>query len=262
MKHIPYYAISILLFGTLACGVQGANLEPTASPGVPTNTLVPTNTQMPPDTPTALATATPDVAATAAVSATESASDVMSELDRIMSDSDVPYQEGHLAWRQTDQFNIQMTGPEFRILEIDGDLSAANFIFKADVTWEATGLLVCGAIFRSEPNLEEGKQYQFAYLRLSGLPAWSIEVHEFGKYKNSPTDTKTSNALDLRNGSTNQFILLVQDDSFTLYLNGVRQGRYFDYSNQRTSGSFGFMGYQDSGRGGCEFENAWIWSLD
>ena len=110
--------------------------------------------------------------------------------------------------------------------------------------------------------MEVGKQYKFFFLRLSGLPAWAIELHEFGYFKNSPTSVKTSNALDLRNGSTNQFVLLVQDDNFTVYLNGVRQGRYYDYSKQRANDLLGFIASQDSGTGECRFENSWVWSLD
>jgi hypothetical protein len=155
-----------------------------------------------------------------------------------------------------------MSGPDAGFLEIDDKLTAGNFILKSDVTWEATGLLVCGAMFRSEPNLEKGKQYQFVFLRFSGLPAWAIEVHEFGQFKNSPTKTKFSDALDLGNGATNEFMLVVQDDHFTLYLNRVRQGTYYDYSKQRTDGSFGFLGYQQSGEGSCKFENSWVWALE
>ena len=44
--------------------------------------------------------------------------------------------------------------------------------------------------------------------------------------KNSPTKTKFSDALDLSNAATNEFMLVVQDDHFTLYLNRVRQGTY------------------------------------
>jgi len=262
MKRYPYYTLFVLLIVSLACGTQGTNPDPTVAPAEPTETLSPTDTPLPTDTPTPLPTATPDAAATAAVRATESASDVFDELDHLLGNSDISYQDGHLAWQQTDQMNVQLSGPDFMILGLDDDLTAGDFIFKSDVTWEATGLLFCGAIFRSEPNLEEGKQYQFVFLRLSGLPAWTIEVHEFGYFKNSPTDIKTSKALDLRNGATNQFVLAVQDDNFTLYLNGVRQGTYYDYSKQLTKGSLGFMGYQDSGKGSCEFENSWVWSLD
>ena len=92
---------------------------------------------------------------------------------------------------------------------------------------------MCGAIFRSEPDMDKGKQYQFVFLRFSGLPAWAIEVHEYGQFRNSPTKTKFSDALDLDNGATNEFMLVVQDDHFTLYLNEARQGTYYDYSKQR-----------------------------
>lgn len=112
------------------------------------------------------------------------------------------------------------------------------------------------------PYVLSVRKYQFVYLRLSGLPAWAIEVHEFGKYKNSPSGTRTAGAIDLANGATNQFVLVVRDDNFTLYLNGVRQGTYYDYSKQRNDGSFGFLGWQDSGNGSCEFENSWVWPLE
>lgn len=258
MKRFPCYALLVLMLAILACGSV-----PGASPQVePSDIPEATTTTAPTDTPTPLPTSTPDVAATAAVRATQSAADTLSELDDVLGDTDIPYADGHLAWQHDSLLTIKMTGPDYRITDIDKTLTAGNFIFKSDVTWEASGILICGAIFRSEPDLKKGRQYQFVFLRLSGLPAWAIEVHEFGNFKNTPTKTKFSDALDLGNGSTNQFMLVVQDDNFTLYLNGVRQGRYFDYSNQRTEGSFGFMGYQDSGNGKCEFENSWIWSLD
>ena len=133
---------------------------------------------------------------------------------------------------------------------------------KSDVTWEASGIIICGIMFRSEPNLEKGKQYQFIYLRLSGLPAWEIDVFEFGRYKNSPSKTQYSNAIDQDNGATNQVVLVAQDEQFTVYINRARQGRYFDYSKQRMDGSFAFQGFQDSGTGSCNFENSWIWSLE
>lgn len=155
-----------------------------------------------------------------------------------------------------------MTGPDYQIVDVDEGLTAGNFIFKSDVTWEASGILICGVIFRSEQNLLEGKQYQFPYLRLSGLPAWAIEVHEFGRFRNSPTDIKFSNALNLENGATNQLVLVVQNDNFTVYINQVRQGRFYDYSKQRMDGYFGFFASQDAGNGYCEFENSWVWSLE
>jgi len=264
MRRFPIYAIIMLAIVALACAgtAPAAIPEPTNTLVIPSDTPEPTATPMPTDTPTPLPTATPDVAATAAVRATQSAGDVLDELDKLLGDTDIPYKDGYLAWQETSPLDIKMTGPDYQVSDIDEDLTAGNFIFKSDVTWEATGLMICGAIFRSEPNLLKGKQYQFIYLRLSGLPAWEIDVFEFGEFKNSPSGTKTAGAIDLDNGATNQFLLVVQDDNFTLYLNGVRQGRYFDYSKQRTEGSFGFLGWQDSGNGSCEFENSWVWSLD
>lgn len=265
MNRFPIFALLVLMVAALACGgiAPAAKPEPTATFVRPSNTPIPTDTPAPTDTPTPLPpTATPDAAATGAVLATQSAADTLGELDKLLKDASVPYKDGHLAWQQTKPLAIKMTGPDYQIMDIDDDLTAGNFIFKSDVTWEASGLMICGAVFRSEPNLLEGKQYQFVYLRLSGLPAWAIEVHEFGNYKNSPSGARTAGAIDLANGATNQFVLVVRDDNFTLYLNGVRQGTYYDYSKQRNDGSFGFLGWQDSGKGSCEFENSWVWSLD
>ncbi len=261
MKRFPYAALFVLILAMLACVVPGLSPEATVTP-LPSDTPAPTDTAMPTDTATPLPTATPDVAATTAARATQSAVDVLGELDILLDDTDIPYKEGHLIWQQAKPLSIKLSGPANQIQIIDRDLTAANFIFKSDVTWEASGIILCGAVFRSEPNLEEGKQYQFLYLRLSGLPAWAIEVHEFGYFKNSLTKSKYSDALDLDNGATNQFVIVAQDEQFTVYINSVRQGTYYDYSKQRMEGSFGFLGLQDSGKGNCEYENSWVWSLD
>jgi hypothetical protein len=260
MKKVTCFTLLMFLLLS-ACGTLPLGAAPTPT-ALPTDTLQPTASQTPLPTLTSTPTETPDVTATAAFSATLAADDVMSELDKVLGDTDIPYKKGHLVWQQEDPLSIEMEGPDSQILEIDEDLTAGDFIFKSDVTWDATGLLLCGATFRSEPDLLKGKQYQFLFLRFSGLPAWAIEVHEFGQYRNSPTKTKFSDALDLDNGATNQFVLAVQDDHFTLYLNNARQGTYYDYSKQRAEGSFGFLAIQQSGRGSCEFENSWVWTLD
>jgi hypothetical protein len=262
MKKILYFALLALILLS-ACSKIPLLAAPTPTPSpTASQTPQPTASPTPAPTHTSTPTATPDLAATAAVNATLAASDVMSEVEKVLGEEDIPYKEGHLAWQQNDPLKIEMKGPDHDILEIDKKLTAGDFIFKSDVTWDATGLLLCGAVFRSEPDLTKGKQYQFLFLRFSGLPAWAIEVHEFGQYRNSPTKTKFSDALDLDNGATNQFMLAVQDDHFTLYLNGTHQGTYYDSSKQRAEGSFGFLAIQQSGRGSCEFENSWVWSLD
>lgn len=261
MKRFPY--LTLLVFLITSCANIPGLAGPTATfTPLPTNTPEPTFTPLPTETPTLVPTPTPNKTATAVAHATESAGSVLDELDKLLGDTDIPYQQGHLAWQQTKSISINMRGPDAGFTEIDKDLTAGNFILKSDVTWNATGLLLCGAIFRSEPNIEKGRQYQFLFMRFSGLPAWAIELHEFGQFKNSPTKVQFSDAIDQGNGATNQFVLIAQDEQFNLYLNNVRQGRYFDYSKQRMDGSFAFLGIQQSGEGSCEFKNSWVWSLD
>lgn len=262
MKRLPYTVSVLSLLIIIACVAPGAAV-PTATP-VPTNTAEPTSTStpLPTDTPTSIPTSTPDKTATAVVQATEKAGSVLEELEDVLGESDIDYEQGHLVWQQSKPMAIDMHGPSAQYTEIQRDLTAGDFILKSDVTWTATGLLICGAIFRSEPNLERGKQYQFLFLRFSGLPAWAVEVHEFGQFSNSPTKTQYADAIDQGNRATNQFVLIARDEQFNIYLNKVSQGRYFDYSKQRMEGSFAFTALQDSGDGSCEFENSWIWSLD
>ncbi|HXD09406.1 MAG TPA: hypothetical protein VN653_05025 [Anaerolineales bacterium] len=246
----------------IACGsLAGLNPAATATPQ-PTNTAEPTFTPLPSDTPTSPPTSTPDAAATKAAKATETADAALAELDKYLGeDAGIPYQEGHLLWQQSERYSLNLTGPDSGFLAIE-DIQAGDFIFKADVTWEATGLLVCGGVFRSEADIEKGKQYIFSYLRLSGLPAWSIDVNRYGQYQNSVSGFRTSGAVDLGNGATNLFLIVAQDNQFTVYINRTREGRFFDNSSQLSEGVFGFFGAQDSGKGTCDFENAWIWSLD
>jgi len=226
----------------------------------PTATPTASSTPLPTNTPTPLPTSTPNIGATA----TAQASDVLSEVSALV-DDDIPYVDGHLAWKQTEPVTIEMSGPQgnrgvFR--EIDKNLSAGDFIFKSDITWNASGIIICGTVFRSESDIEKGKQYQIYFYRLSGLPAYFIDVFDQGFFKNTITDAKFSKELDTSNDATNQFTLVAQGEQFNVYVNGKYQGRYFDYSNQRTNGLFSFLAWQQSGIGSCKFENSWIWAIN
>jgi hypothetical protein len=254
------YIILLSLLILQACSTPPVE-APTAT-SAPTNTPAPTVTPLPTDTPTPVPTSTPDKVATAAAQSTASAQTVLDELDKLLGDTDIPYQEGHLEWQQEKPLTVSLKGPSWDYTEIDDNLVGKNFILKSDVTWDATGIIICGTIFRSEPDLVKGKQYEFVYLRLSGLPAWQIGVNEFGRFKNTPTKTQYSDAIDQDNRATNQIVLVAQDEQFNVYINGVHQGRYFDYSKQRMEGNFAFTGNQDSGEGNCKFENSWVWALD
>ena len=246
-----------------ACGVLPI-AEPATSTPMPTKTSIPTatSTLLPTETPTPVPTNTPDAAATTAARSTAEADAILGELDELLGNTDIPYKEGHLEWKQVKPLMVSLTGPGWDYVEVDKDLQAANFILKSDVTWKATGIIICNVIFRAEPDLVKGKQYDFSFLRFSGLPAWEIGVYEHGKFLNSPTKVQYSDAIDLDNRATNEVLLIVQDEQFNLYINGAHQGRYFDYSKQRMEGTFGFSADQDSGEGSCNFENSWVWSLD
>lgn len=255
MKRFPYFVLSILMLLAACSNIPG--ISPTA-----TSTPKPTFKPLPTETPTQVPTATPNATATMAARATLAADDMLSDLDKLLGDTDIPYRDGYLAWKYDDPITIKMTGPDSKLMEVDDRLKTGNFILKSDVTWNASGIILCGVIFRSEEDLVLGGQYQFLFLRLSGLPAWAIEFHEFGYYKNSLTTTKYSSALLQGNNATNEFVLVADNEEFTLYINRVRQGRYFDNSKQREDGAFAFLGTQDSGKGSCTYENSWIWSLD
>lgn len=259
MKRFMF--LSLLLSIVLqACGVLPAPV-PTGT-SVPTNTPIPTSTPLPTETPTQVPTATPDKTATAAAEAAQASESIRKELDDLLGDTEIPYEAGHLAWKQVKPLRVSLKGPSWDYVEVDRDLVEKNFILKSDVTWEASGIIICGVIFRSEDDIEKGKQYKFSYLRLSGLPAWAIEVFEFGQFRNSPTKTQYSNSMNQGNGATNQVVLVAQDEQFTLFINRIRQGRYYDNSKQRMDGTFAFQGSQDSGEGTCDFENSWVWALE
>lgn len=255
MNRKVLVAFLVLVLLTMACGTAAPEPTATSTPEPPT--LTPTATA----TSTPVPTATPNKAATVAAKATQAADDVLAELDAILANEDVAYQEGSLLWKQETPLVIDMTGPSGYFQTFAEGEIGRNFILKSDVTWEATGIIVCGISFRSEPDFIEGKQYKFLYLRFSGAPAWAIEFHEFGYFKNSPTKIQYSNAVDLANGATNQVLIVVRDDEFKVFINGTSQGRYFDYSKQQLEGGFAALASQDSGEGKCEYENTFIWAL-
>lgn len=255
MNHRTYFAFLVLILLGIACGTFSTNPTPTSSPVPSTATVAATKTKTP------APTNTPDRAATVAAKATQSARDILAEIEDELRDEDIDYRNGELLWKQTGPISVELNGPASQILPFAEDQEVGNFILTSEVTWKASGIIFCGVIFHSEPDFVQGKQYQFVYLRLSGVPAWAIEFHEFGYAKNSPTKVQYSNAIDLANEATNRLTIVVRDEEFIVYINGARQGRFFDYSKQNPSGLFAAMAFQDSGKGSCEYENTYVWAL-
>lgn len=258
----------IILIAVLASGCQTSALDQaatmiaeTVTAAPPSDTPRPVFTLLPLNTPILKSTATPNVALTTTVEAFN----VLFELDvQVGTNSAFRYEEGQLAWKQNEPITIHMTGPQKDLgifHALDKSIHATNFIFKSDVTWNAVGVLICGLAFRTEENLDRGKQYQFYFYRLSGLPAYKIDVYDLGRFKNTITDVKFSDQINVDNESTNQFVLAAQDEQFTIYINGKRQGDFYDSSKQRSDGLLAFLAWQDSGKGSCTFKNSWVWVL-
>jgi hypothetical protein len=116
-------------------------------------------------------------------------------------------------------------------------------------------------MFRSESNIETGQYYLFAFLRLSGAPAWDIEFYKDGRYSANITGLKYATAIKLQNGATNNIIIIAEGNKFTVYINSQRIGTFYDYSELRIDGRFAFAAVQETGESTCKFENSWVWLL-
>jgi len=255
-------AMLALALASMACLV-GATPAPTATPTTaPTNMPIPatatpvppTNTPVPPT-----ATATPNLAATVAAEATQQAGAVIKDIQAFLTSLDLPT-EGSLGWYQDEPAYIDLEGYQATdFVPFAEDLEANNFIFKTDVTWESTGWPTCGILFRSNPGFEN--YYWFEVLRLSGLPAWFISYYKDNYWEFSPSGERFSDKLDQGNGATNELVLMADGNKFVVYINGQRQGQYFDDSKKSMKGYFAFAGWHESGTTTCGYENSWVWSL-
>jgi hypothetical protein len=238
----------------------------TAVPPTDTSTPEPTETPSPEPTdtpvPTETATPTPDLAATTAFEATQAAEEAMALVGDTLAELELSTESGNLAWIQEEAMPIKSsTYDEFNQEGIDDGVVYENYVLYVDVTWETTTALAgCGITFHSEDNLEKGKQYQFFAYRFSGLPAWDVELWEYGRYKAQTTGKWMINeAIDLSNGATNSYVLVVKDGLLSAYANGRRLSNVIISSLYK--GRIAFYGWQESGESLCLFENGWIWAL-
>lgn len=270
----------ILLFGLgLSCQVGGLGAKPTETPvptatatpiptatetptPTPTNTPIPTDTPTPTSTSTLTPTPTRDRTATEIARETRVAEVVIADIQGALEKVEYPSDTGSLGWYQTETVFLEMDEPEQGLYqEFAEDLVAADFVVQTDITWEASGLIVCGFMFRSEPDFRTGAQYQFSFLRLSGLPAWAIEYYDNGEFKYSITDIRFADAIDLENGARNTFVVIAEGNKFTVYVNDARLGSFYDDGKRRDEGRFAYVSSQDAGEATCKFENTWIWLL-
>ncbi len=171
--------------------------------------------------------------------------------------------QGKLGWLQTDPITVKLdTAWEYNTLPAAEGVSASDFVIKTDLTWNTSGILICGIVFRSDRNLLTGNQYLLEFLQFSGLPGWDILFLKDEKIASNITGkARFADALKLNNDDTNTILLWVEGNKFTLFINDKRIGSFYDYSNLSMQGLFGFYGNQESGSSTCEFANSWVWVL-
>jgi hypothetical protein len=238
--------------------------QPSHTP-VPTNTLEPTSTStpLPTDTPTAMPTKTPtpDLAATEAAVATQAADEIIARIAPELDKLGLSPKDGYLAWYSTQPEDIRVFDYNAAGASLVGDdLTVGDFILFTDVTWESSlGFATCGIIYRAEPE-SDGEYYYFQALRLSGLPAWAIDFWDGDRFITSVSGgAQTNRAINLDQGSTNSYMLVVQGDKMTAYANGTRLRTQYD--KRRSEGYLAFTAWQDSGETTCTFSNGWVWAL-
>jgi hypothetical protein len=205
----------------------------------------------------------PNIAATKAYEATQAAEVLYAEIDKVLQIAGLSTELGSLLWVQTGSVPIDLTSYQEIVYDpFVGDPTASDFVLYSEVTWESSGGYAgCDLIFRSEPNFEEGAQYELQTIRLSGLPGWDIIYNNHGYFEKNVTGILTAGAIDQDQGAMNKILLIAEGEKFTVYFNDLRTGSYFDYSKNRLDGQFAFSAWQESGETTCTFENSWVWSL-
>ncbi len=276
MNRRLIFLVLIAVFSLAAAACTPPTPEPTATPE-PTDTAVPTDTPEPTatDTPEPTATDTPeptstetltptptiDLAATASFESTQAAEVVLAAIDETLALYGYSTASGSLGYVGTEPIDLSVVNFGTIVFEpIAEDLEFSNFVISLDITWDSTsGLAGCGLIFRSEPDLINGAQYMFRTLRLSGLPAWTIEQWDFGQPQNQ-LRLETNIAIDLDSGATNNFVLIADGTTLTVYANGTRLTGLT--IGQLATGRMAVITWQESGETTCLYDNYWIWELE
>lgn len=259
----------VTIFGTCLLISLLYSCNPISNKISVTDTQPPTSTPPPTSTSTSIPSATippsptPDITATESARATKTTSEHLESMKKDLMMVGYP-ETGYLAWYQTLPISVIPSASQKMEYELlDENLVVSDFIFKTDVTWSATSLQFCGFDFRAEPNLENGKKYNFIFMRLSGLPGWEIDYYENGEFLKAITErAHFSRALITDNNATNEFVLVAKGNEFTVYINKVRQGTFFDYGNELSVGQIAFMAFQDSGQSVCTFNHGWLWVFE
>lgn len=269
----------ILLLSLAACTpAQPATptpepVEPTITQPPPTDTPAPTDTPEPTatftpeptDTPEPTPTITPDRAATRGAKMTEVAAEIEGEIQAELEELGIDPARGRLAWRSDEPIGMTLdTYNTFATYPFIDGAEIADFVLKAEVSWESTGgLMICGFWMRGESFEERAAHYLFQTLRLSGIPAWDIEYIKFNQWVatlSSGGQVQTTIAIDQDFGATNTYVIVADGAVMEVYANGTRLGQAA-VSTLRDGVLGGYIS-QESGESTCVWENVWIWDLE
>ncbi len=225
--------------------------EPTATPP-PTSTLTPTPTQ----------TATPDAAATAAFEATQAAEVLIENIEAELLAAGFDPQGGSLAYHSTMPVTMRLDSYRtHRWLPLAAGQSFTNFALRADVTWESTsGYALCGFWLRGESLDADAEHVTFEAIRLSGAPLWSVEQWRYNRIESHLVgNPRSSPEINQEQGSTNQYLFVMQGTTLSIFVNGESLGRAT--VTRPLEGLVAFYIRQESGETMCSFDNAWVWEL-
>lgn len=249
----------VLIAAGLGCSAGGEPPSPTPVPA--TSTEEPTATPLP--TATRTPRPTPDRAATAAAEETEVA-ELMDAIVRAdLAEIDRENRAGQVDFFSPDPYELVVdTFNSYTYAPLDPGSEYSDFILHFDVTWDSkTGVAGCGVIFRSEEDLEEGEQFRFQGIRLSGYPAWDVTLWRYGRIVSSATSgVRQSAAINLASGSKNEYFLEADGTVFTAFANGTKLGSAT--TSRRSQGEIALFVWQESGRTSCRYENIWVFSLE
>jgi hypothetical protein len=242
--------LPILLLNA-SCGLPFLE-KPTETP-TPTTTATFTPLPTSTNTPRPTAKALPNLFATQAAERNQAIRDILTQLN-------LSVDTGSVGWYQNEKVDLPMEGNQGFYYKFDPTVIASDFVISTEITWNTNSWPTCGLWFRTDDDWGDGDHYGLYFLRFSGLPAFSIRYYQDGNFSSNITEeTRYSSYLSSEDGATNQIILAAVGNEFKVYINGVFEGRYYDWGSKLSKGKFAFRAYQSAGETTCTFDNTWIW---
>ena len=173
---------------------------------------------------------------------------------------------GHVAWVMKEPVILDGSGYAMGFFEPIKELGVVkDFVVQSEVTWDTSGgLSGCGYVFRAPDDwdMKIGDFYTYEMIRLQYSPTWFINYFKDGRWNYALPNrdgVSSANILDTKL-SKNLVTLDVHGDSFTLYINGVKERTI--QNNKITEGGLAFEVTQEFGTSYCKFENGWVWEYD